>query len=147
MQTQLYQLEIANLLSVHQSCVRLGRVLIVPPSVSVLENLPSAFVLVPRPLLLPALLKIIILESVEGNSEPSHRRFLIFNPLTKQLTNQLTNPLTNQTRQSVIQLNMNSPLPKRARNFQENIPPMQKESSILSNFCCQFSLNGQTLPF
>jgi len=85
------------------------------------------------------LLEIVILESVEGNSEPSHRRFLIFNPLTKQLTNQLTNPLTNQTRQSVIQLNMNSPLPKRARNFQENIPPMQKESSILSNFdACHF---------
>ena len=75
-------------------------------------------------------LKNITSESIEGNTEPSHRRFLIFNPLTKQLTNQLTNPLTNQTRQSVIQLNMNSPLPKRARNFQENIPPIQKESSI-----------------
>ena len=77
-------------------------------------------------------LKNITSESIEGNSEPSHRRFLIFNPLTKQLTNQLTNPLTNQTRQSVIQLNMNSPLPKRARNFQENIPPIQKESSIFN---------------
>ena len=78
--------------------------------------------------LIPA--KNITSESIEGNSEPSHRRFLIFNPLTKQLTNQLTNPLTNHTRQSVIQLNMNSPLPKRARNFQEHIPPIQKESSI-----------------
>ena len=34
---------------------------------------------------------------------------------------------------------MNSPLPKRARNFQENIPPMQKESSIFTRRFCQKS--------